>query len=402
MSEQEQGPATSRSGAARPFIFVLLDVFDAMPVHAMPRAERAVLIAIAAHAHPDGTGAFPSLARMSRRIGYGTSAIVEAIQELSRRRWLLVAERRDPETGAATSNGYTVLLDGERWGEDEAAKRKRRPPLRRAEPASDPFRRAEAPFPPGGSPLHHTAEGASPHGGSPLSAGRQLTANEHPMIPQSEQPRNTGDPVGSLMVEAQVRETPRTEHRQEGGATIGGAGAVLADLCVPPAVETVVGKQAAGTTPALPGLEAVVDPDPAPPKPKPEDLVWAAYLEGRTLARVKGGAPVLDAKRKAVIAARLKDGFTVEDLCCAARGIWRSDWHLENGHTSLDLALRNAAQIERFREDGKPPKPVDPEWERRRRGPPAFVPPPLSAEEQQAILDQYFPGVYTKKAAANG
>ena len=99
------------------------------------------------------------------------------------------------------------------------------------------------------------------------------------------------------------------------------------------------------------------------PKTSPGEvakLVHAAYLDARSKAGMKGPGPVLDAKRVRLVAARLRD-FTPEDLCAAARGVWCSDWHREQGQTSLDLVLRDSAHVERFREEhdraNKPPPP---------------------------------------------
>lgn len=106
------------------------------------------------------------------------------------------------------------------------------------------------------------------------------------------------------------------------------------------------------------------------------EQVHAAYCEARDKAGVKGRPPVLDAKRIRLVAGRLKDGFTPEDLCLAARGMWCSDWHRQEGQTSLDLVLRDSAHVERFREEydraNKPPPPPRPPMVRR---PPPEVPP---------------------------
>jgi len=77
------------------------------------------------------------------------------------------------------------------------------------------------------------------------------------------------------------------------------------------------------------------------------DAIFAAYLDGWRRNNGRGRAPVLDEKRKRLIAARLKE-FDVECLKAAARGIWASSWHIAEGQTTLDLVMRDAAHVERF------------------------------------------------------
>ena len=90
---------------------------------------------------------------------------------------------------------------------------------------------------------------------------------------------------------------------------------------------------------------AIVEPTKAPQRPA--DDIFAAYLDGWRRNNGRGRAPVLDEKRKRLIAARLKE-FDVEHLKAAARGIWASSWHLAEGQTTLDLVMRDAAHVERF------------------------------------------------------
>jgi hypothetical protein len=77
------------------------------------------------------------------------------------------------------------------------------------------------------------------------------------------------------------------------------------------------------------------------------EAVFAAYLPG--WHRVVGGtrAPVLDAKRRKLIAARLKE-FDLDYLLAAARGIWASTWNINEKQTTFDLVFRDAAHVERF------------------------------------------------------
>jgi hypothetical protein len=88
-----------------------------------------------------------------------------------------------------------------------------------------------------------------------------------------------------------------------------------------------------------------------PKKPDRAERVFAGYLDGWR-QHVKGtNPPRLDDKRRRLIE-RQANVFPVEDLEHAARGIWRSRWHLENPRSriSLEIALRDAPHIERFRD----------------------------------------------------
>jgi hypothetical protein len=141
--------------------------------------------------------------------------------------------------------------------------------------------------------------------------------------------------------------------------------------------------------PALPGLEGLI----VPRAESDAAAVWAAYLEGRVLVGPKGPPPVLDSKRRRLIATRLKDGFTLADLCDAARGIWRADWWVENKRTALDYAIRDATRIEEFRLLGRkrPADPPRPALE----APRALNRPPSNVTLEEAIAairaNPYFP-----------
>lgn len=80
--------------------------------------------------------------------------------------------------------------------------------------------------------------------------------------------------------------------------------------------------------------------------------VFEAWLGEWTRYVGKGRQPILDAARSRKVRDRLRDGFTVEDLCAAARGIWRSKWHRDEKRTDLSLALRDADHVERFMREG--------------------------------------------------
>ena len=63
----------------------------------------------------------------------------------------------------------------------------------------------------------------------------------------------------------------------------------------------------------------------------------------------------LDDNRKRTIKARLRDGYSVENLKQAVDGCKRSSWHMgandrNTVYDSLDLILRNAEKVDAFME----------------------------------------------------
>lgn len=98
---------------------------------------------------------------------------------------------------------------------------------------------------------------------------------------------------------------------------------------------------------ALPALDAAPS---RPTRESPAEVVWARYLECWR-QHVRGGRPpVFSTKRKKLVAARLKDGLLLEDLLGAVAGIWRSQWHVDEGHTEFELCLRDVAHVEKYRD----------------------------------------------------
>ena len=108
--------------------------------------------------------------------------------------------------------------------------------------------------------------------------------------------------------------------------------------------------------------------------------VWNAYVEGWQAHVGRGAKPVLSDARKRLIKARLKE-HPVDVVSRAAAGIWASPWHREQGQTSLDLAMRSTANVERF--SGDPPKPSPSNF----RGPVRSVQP--STSRTTMSLDEY-------------
>jgi hypothetical protein len=89
------------------------------------------------------------------------------------------------------------------------------------------------------------------------------------------------------------------------------------------------------------------------PNNSPSDCetVFAAYVEARDRVAKGGSKPTLTASRRELIKRRLRE-FPAEDLAAACRGIWLDRWHVEQHQTSLELCLRDAGHIEKFRELG--------------------------------------------------
>jgi len=86
----------------------------------------------------------------------------------------------------------------------------------------------------------------------------------------------------------------------------------------------------------------------------PVQRVWAAHVEAWKAHNHSGRPPVLSDDRAKLIRARLKT-YPPEDLIAAVRNVFRSPFHVDNRHTSVDLVLRNAKQVEYFRDFRTPP-----------------------------------------------
>ncbi|WP_201096205.1 hypothetical protein [Thiocystis minor] len=87
-----------------------------------------------------------------------------------------------------------------------------------------------------------------------------------------------------------------------------------------------------------------------PPNPRPDlvQRVFAHWQQAMNKPRAK-----LDTKRRAAIAARLKDGYSVEDLLTAIDGCKGSAWHQGQNDrhrpfNDLSLICRDGAHVEQF------------------------------------------------------
>ena len=77
----------------------------------------------------------------------------------------------------------------------------------------------------------------------------------------------------------------------------------------------------------------------------------------------KNSATKLDDKRKTKIVARLKDGYTVDQIKQAIDGCAASEYHVQNHHTDIELICRDVVKIDKFIElssVAKKPSPSNP------------------------------------------
>lgn len=66
-----------------------------------------------------------------------------------------------------------------------------------------------------------------------------------------------------------------------------------------------------------------------------------------------GPAARMTDKRAGKVRARLKEGYTVEDLKQAVDGLLGNDWHVQRGFTDLELICRDQAHVEQYMIWGK-------------------------------------------------
>jgi hypothetical protein len=90
----------------------------------------------------------------------------------------------------------------------------------------------------------------------------------------------------------------------------------------------------------------VVEPVAAPKatsvkREDPADVVYAVYLDARAKAGRKGNTPKIKQKERKLVADRLKEGCTEEQLFAAARGIWINDGRREEGYREFFHAMRD-------------------------------------------------------------
>lgn len=150
-------------------------------------------------------------------------------------------------------------------------------------------------------------------------------------------------------------------------------------------------------------------PEPTASTTAPERDVFEHWLIG--WRRVVGGnrPPVLDGKRRARIRARLREGFSVQDLCRACDGMWATPWNIgENPsgktYTDIELVCRDASHVERFI-GGAPSREADPETTATSAEPFKGVPAPegfaeVVARSMEAARQNMLPAAFREAVAA--
>lgn len=62
----------------------------------------------------------------------------------------------------------------------------------------------------------------------------------------------------------------------------------------------------------------------------------------------KSGRTIMKGKRESVIKARLKEGYTVDEIKKAILNVSTSDYHITNGHTDIELICRNQVNLDKY------------------------------------------------------
>lgn len=169
---------------------------------------------------------------------------------------------------------------------------------------------------------------------------------------------------------ARVRADVQDDHRGPGEAPIPPR-PTLADLAVPPAPDPPrqPAEKRDSTQQGLFGEEEqLAEPAKKGTRVRGHDVatvaeqVHAAHVEAWRAAERKGHEPVMNAKRRKLVEARLADGYAPERLCAAVRGILaEGSWHRDNGFADIDHALKDGAAVEKFEKLVSAPKEPKPE-----------------------------------------
>jgi len=96
-------------------------------------------------------------------------------------------------------------------------------------------------------------------------------------------------------------------------------------------------------------------------KSDPVEEIFTEYVTAWKKTSRGRRPPKLDDKRRRLTLARLRD-FTEDDLKAAARGVFASEWHVQEGQTSYELVMRDAAHVERFRGADEASRPATQPW----------------------------------------
>jgi hypothetical protein len=150
----------------------------------------------------------------------------------------------------------------------------------------------------------------------------------------------------------------------------------------PSAVESKVENQTRSTQPTLPTLQ---DLQPSDGPSAPARQVYDHWVSGWRKHIGGSRPPKFDAKRRAKVLARIREGFSASDLCLAVDGLWKSPFHMgENSSNKrfvdLELVCRDAKHVEDFMGLHAGSRPAAPSREPIvEYGPPAPPPPGLLA-----------------------
>jgi hypothetical protein len=141
---------------------------------------------------------------------------------------------------------------------------------------------------------------------------------------------------------------------------------------------------------SLPGVASDAGGSGEPPSVDPVMIVFVHWQEKQsalTKARLTSLKPTKDRKRR--VTARLREGYTVEDLKLAVDGMFATDWNIEKGFTDLELACRDAAHVDRFVAAAGVASPDEPEDFFVAPGVAPGAPAPASAEAHEALEDLF-------------
>lgn len=100
---------------------------------------------------------------------------------------------------------------------------------------------------------------------------------------------------------------------------------------------------------SFPGTLSLFPDSQIEPTTDPVLEVWGMYLEARTALHLRGGVPILDDKRRALIAARLAQ-MALADVLDAARGVFMDPWHVGKRKFEPEYVFRDVAHVEKFRD----------------------------------------------------
>jgi len=120
----------------------------------------------------------------------------------------------------------------------------------------------------------------------------------------------------------------------------------------------------------------------------PVDDVYDAYIVGWRKHIDGTRPPVLNDKRRKLIRDQLRH-YQVEDLKLACEGVWLVEFNVKRGHYGIDLVLRDAEKIERFRDIAVRGVRVVDEARSQRQPSPAQQPPAPPGESTWTIPTEF-------------